>query len=1452
MRKRTDALQRAQKALGNFFLGVIILLSFNTKMSAQCIEQINISLGTDCTAEITPAMIATGVDPVTCLTTAFVVLTDPWGNVLPSNIVDQEMVGMNLKVELNAPDCGIVCWGYALIEDKLSPRVICENDTVSCNGLSTAIEPTVLDGIGTVVVDFEDQPNLCFSPVTTQIPGFIFENAQIASADDCLSDSYPPSSGSNVLFSPLSPSITISAASGTWSTVSLNYTSISTLFLEAYDAGDVLLTSTSGPANLNTTAVLTVSAPDIAYVIVHDSGDFFAIDDVTVTGTEADCRTVDIILLNEVVEALPCDPLYTSMVTRTFTAIDGSGNQGDTCTQEIFIERVDLTGIEFPSDTVFMDNDNTDCFKNQPMDANGNPSPTITGVPTQNGLSLYPAQVLCMTFVEYTDIVLIDTPCKKKIVRTWEVREWWCNGESTMIVPQTIDIIDNQAPFLVCAPDVNPPDFVAVTGQDCLADYPVEPPLILTDCNDPTWTVSYLLADENGQPPVNGAYTNVGVVPDGDSYIIEGLPAGRVWLRYTAVDACYNQNECFREIYIVDGSDPIAICQDQEVVSLNSDGKAWVCAESIDAGSFDACGPVTIQIARMDDNCGVPENLVFGDCVEFCCEDLPDPDGTGGCHMVAMQVTDAGGRSNQCMVEICVQNKLPALLSCPPDVTVECTVDFDIDNLDTQFGVPTVIGNCSQMVSESATSSFDNCGAGSITRTFTAFGATDGPPTVCTQTITFVNSDPFDGTGITWPADYTADDLCSLADLDPGDLPAGSQEPVIVGDNECSLVGQDYDDEIFQFANGQDACFKIIRHWTIIDWCQKVNGVHPRWEWDQIIKINNTEGPELGSLPDVDVESTDVDCSAAFVPLTASATDDCTDPAFLIWNYKIDANCDGTYDLFGTTNDASGEYPIGEHCIEWTVQDGCGNFTTDTQDFSVENTKTPVPVCFNGLAAELTASDTDGDGIPDNEVVELWASDFDASSYSPCGYDITFSFSADVNDTNVTFDCDDIGIQPIQMWVTDSNGQQSFCTTFVDIQDSNMDDICPPNLMGTVIGEIRTSDDNMIADVQVSLEGSTTPMEMTDSDGHYDFGSMPAGGSYMVVPDKDDDYLNGVTTLDLIFIQRHVLGLDVLDSPYKILAADVNGSESVTSIDIVELRKLILGIYAELPNNSSWNFLNAAHHFIDVTDPWSSQMENMYEIPNLQGTANIPFVGYKVGDVNNSAVSNLQAGLETELRTQGISLIVDQVAEQAGKIFKHPVYADAFISLEGLQATISLEAAQGNFVGLEAAGLDMDNSNYAIHKDGSAVSLSWNTAEAIDFDKNEVLFYILMEGAGSNNFTLAKDGMTAETYLDGQAGTLDLETRTNAAIVQSLTVSQNQPNPWSDYTEINYNLTQASKVVLTVFDIQGRQAFTQTENVTAGKHSIRIASSDLSGSGIYTYILQTDNETVRKKMLLVE
>ena len=58
---------------------------------------------------------------------------------------------------------------------------------------------------------------------------------------------------------------------------------------------------------------------------------------------------------------------------------------------------------------------------------------------------------------------------------------------------------------------------------------------------------------------------------------------------------------------------------------------------------------------------------------------------------------------------------------------------------------------------------------------------------------------------------------------------------------------------------------------------------------------------------------------------------------------------------------------------------------------------------------------------------------------------------------------------------------------------------------------------------------------------------------YEVTGGSTEDYLNGISTLDLVLIQRHILGQQLLDSPYKMIAADVNNDDKITAVDLVVL-----------------------------------------------------------------------------------------------------------------------------------------------------------------------------------------------------------------------------------------------------------------------------------------------------------
>ncbi len=174
-----------------------------------------------------------------------------------------------------------------------------------------------------------------------------------------------------------------------------------------------------------------------------------------------------------------------------------------------------------------------------------------------------------------------------------------------------------------------------------------------------------------------------------------------------------------------------------------------------------------------------------------------------------------------------------------------------------------------------------------------------------------------------------------------------------------------------------------------------------------------------------------------------------------------------------------------------------------------------------------------------------------------------------------------------------------------------------------ISGNIQTHWGTPMANVLVGLTGGATASTRTDAGGNYAFPNLTPGQSYTVTPVRDTNDVNGVTTFDLTIINKHVLGLEALNSPWKIIAADANGSKSVTTIDIVESRKIILGLNTQFPAVPSWYFLPANTVFADPNNPFSGGLPaGALQYNNLQqNVTDANFKGVKVGDVNNNANS---------------------------------------------------------------------------------------------------------------------------------------------------------------------------------------------------------------------------------------
>ncbi|HRF37453.1 MAG TPA: carboxypeptidase regulatory-like domain-containing protein, partial [Saprospiraceae bacterium] len=171
----------------------------------------------------------------------------------------------------------------------------------------------------------------------------------------------------------------------------------------------------------------------------------------------------------------------------------------------------------------------------------------------------------------------------------------------------------------------------------------------------------------------------------------------------------------------------------------------------------------------------------------------------------------------------------------------------------------------------------------------------------------------------------------------------------------------------------------------------------------------------------------------------------------------------------------------------------------------------------------------------------------------------------------------------------------------------------------TLTGTVRTESGMPIPGVRVWLEGMLADTATTGASGEFTFPLLDAGMDYTLGFLKDTHHSNGVSTQDVIRIQRQILSIENLNSAYKQFAADVNQSGNVSTLDVILLRRIILTIMDKFPDVRSWQFFPANHTFADPLHPFGELTPNRVPLGMLTGSISINITGVKSGDVNESA-----------------------------------------------------------------------------------------------------------------------------------------------------------------------------------------------------------------------------------------
>lgn len=502
---------------------------------------------------------------------------------------------------------------------------------------------------------------------------------------------------------------------------------------------------------------------------------------------------------------------------------------------------------------------------------------------------------------------------------------------------------------------------------------------------------------------------------------------------------------------------------------------------------------------------------------------------------------------------IIISLQLNASIYCPADKTVYC--DDDIFYLP-YMGKATAPTYPPSWIKYKDVNNYNQCRIGNVVRTWYIDMNQDGnfqsTEPNCSQNILLL---PIDGDiVINFPPNKTYNCKEEIVK----DKPTWITGP-------CDVLGYNVEESVYEVSD--DACYKIFRKFTVINWCT-YNHDNPdaggKWTYTQIIKVIEKNAPVIKNCTNK-VIGVDADCKATFV-ISNNAQDEGTCHTDLLsWNVQIDLWANGTVDYTYGYNE-NGIFKIepvannteisitlpekigpGKHKVHWSVKDQCGNFSSCLMLVETKDLKKPTPyfhqfltTAFQGDIMDLTIS-------PDC---------FNIASFDNCtpANELKYSFSSNVNDTIRIVSCDNAGFQFYTIYITDLQGNQEVVDVFMLVFDNGS---CNStfNLSGTITEGNLNPIEN--ARIQLLRNEDAPVVAMSDENGLFVWQDIPLLSDYLIQPQLTEAQSDRIDIADFMMLQNYLLGKDTLVN-FEYLAADVNGDQKIRISDLEALRSEIL------------------------------------------------------------------------------------------------------------------------------------------------------------------------------------------------------------------------------------------------------------------------------------------------------
>lgn len=348
--------------------------------------------------------------------------------------------------------------------------------------------------------------------------------------------------------------------------------------------------------------------------------------------------------------------------------------------------------------------------------------------------------------------------------------------------------------------------------------------------------------------------------------------------------------------------------------------------------------------------------------------------------------------------------------------------------------------------------------------------------------------------------------------------------------------------------------------------------------------------------------------------------------------------------------------------------------------------------------------------------------------------------------------------------------------------------------------------------------GITVDQTSTNGLGYYVFSNQPSG-SYTLDAECTKPW-GGVNANDALLVLKHFTTLLLL-SPFKALAADVNGSNYVNTTDALMIARRYVGLITSFPVGD-WLF------------------ENPTVVLPSAGYITQNFNGLCYGDVNGSNIPQTKEGSQVQIE-KGENLYLSK-----GEIIAIPVISTSDVDLGSISLRLAYPTQAIDILDVVSPG---GEGNLLYHTDDGQLNIAWFGLVPMKLKAGDMILQI------KARIIQFDQGAVSFSLLPGsECGSPEAEIIDNVKFeIPSLILNEANesileiyPNPFISNTIISYTLPESGHTSIIVCNLLGEALYTlQDKNMPEGKHQYEWMPGNIA-AGIYYCKITFRGESIFK------